>query len=496
MLFLLLGVPTRGPVQGAPQPPQQQALFGAGRALELTIDGAMELALKNNYGLKIEDLSSEAALHVAKGTWGAFDWTANANAGVTDNEFKSDSIFGGSKTNTQSFGFQLVRPVETGGTFAAGFNTDNTRTDSTFSALSTSTSDTVSLSYTQPLLRGAWRQYATAQQTIADLGWRRQIEHERQIRQKLLFDVSNAYWDLVAAKSDREVADSNLGLGKTQLDQDRRRLDAGVGIPIDVLSSENAVANREAALLAADVKVRQTADALRRLILPGADAARWETDLVPITPLPAEVSASAAPDWSGALDTALNHRAELREQKFTIDAQKISYSQRVSEKRPGLDLGMAAIGKGFSGDASDAASEAARYDFPTYQATLTFSYPLQNRAATGAERAAWANLRAANLAYDDLETQVAQEVREALRQVVYQAELVAAATKSLDLAQKQLDAEEKRHQAGETNYFQLLTAQQRLAETLSVERNARANFAKAIAGVATAQGLIGEDLGK
>jgi len=66
----------------------------------------------------------------------------------------------------------------------------------------------------------------------------------------------------------------------------------------------------------------------------------------------------------------------------------------------------------------------------------------------------------------------------AIRQVVYQAEAVRAASKSLDLSRRQLDAEEKRHDAGETNYFQLLTAQQKLAEALYAERNARANFAK------------------
>jgi outer membrane protein TolC len=179
-----------------------------------------------------------------------------------------------------------------------------------------------------------------------------------------------------------------------------------------------------------------------------------------------------------------------------IDQQKITYAERTSEKRPGLDLALSATGKGFGGDAGDALQEAGFYDFPTYQATLTFSYPFANRTATGAERAAWANLRAVTLAYDEIETQVAGEVRGALRQVTYQAEAVRAASKSLDLSRRQLEAEEKRHNEGISNYFQLLTAQQNLAQALSTERNARANYDKALAAAASAQGLIGEDLGK
>ena len=171
MLLALPGVTA----QDQAQPP----LFGKGRALELTLQGAEELALQNNLGLKIEDLSREAALYAAKGSWGAFDWSVNAAAGWNDDEFHSTSVFGGSKTNTQTFGLDLVRPVEIGGTLTAHFDTANTKTDSTFSALPTFTNDVVSLSYVQRLLRGAWRQYGTAQQTMADMAWRRQIEHER-----------------------------------------------------------------------------------------------------------------------------------------------------------------------------------------------------------------------------------------------------------------------------------------------------------------------------
>ncbi len=486
-----------GRAQGPAEPqerPSQQPLFGLGRGLELTLDGALELALQNNLGLKVEDLSSEAALYASKGSWGAFDWRLSTTAGVTDNQFKSNSIFSGSMTNTQSLAVDLARPVSTGGTFRAHFDTANTKTDNTFSALSTSTTDVVSLSYVQPLLRGAWRQYATAQQTLSDMAWRQQLEHGRQVRHKLLLDVSTAYWDLVAARADLEVAESSLQLARAQLDQDRRRLDAGVGTPIDVVSAETTVATREEKLLAADVLVRARADALRRLIFPGADPASWETALIPSTQLPEEASASAAPAWNGALETALEHRPELRQQKLRIEAQKLAHAERSSEKRPGLDLALTAIGKGFSGDAASAFDEAGRYYFPTYEATLTFSYPLGNRTASGAERSAWASLRAAILSYDEIETSVAAEVRESLRQLVYQAEAVRAARKSLDLARRQLEAEEKRHQEGISTNFQVLSFQQDLAQALTSERNARAGYAKALAALASAQGLIGEGL--
>lgn len=474
--------------------PPAESLFGAGRGLELTLDAALRLALENNLGLKVDDLATDAALYAAKGSWGAFDWTLAANGGVTDNQFKSDNVFGGSTTNTQSFGLDLSRPLSTGGTFQAGFDRANTDTDNSFSALPTSTSDVVSLSYVQPLLRGAWRQYATAPQVTADLAWRRALEHQREVRQRLLLDVSVAYWDLVAARAQAEVAESSLALGLTQQQEDQRRLEAGVGTQIDVLSAEAQVATREELLLAAQVLVRQRADALRRLILPGADAAQWETALLPSTSLPTETSAAGAPAWSGALQTALAHRPELRQQELLIAERRLNHTTSISDTRPSLDLSLTAIGKGFSGDATDAFQEASGYDYPTYQALLSFSFPLGNRSARGAERVAWEELRTAHLTYDEIETLVAAEVREALRQVVYQSLAVRAAQKSLDLAQRQLAAEQKRHQEGISTNFQVLSFQQDLTRALSVERNRRADYAKAISGLAKAQGLIGEDV--
>ena len=78
--------------------------------------------------------------------------------------------------------------METGGTFRAAFARDNTDTDSTFAAQETSTTDVLTLSYKQPLLRGAWREYATVQQRAADLAWKRQSERERQVRHTLIRD--------------------------------------------------------------------------------------------------------------------------------------------------------------------------------------------------------------------------------------------------------------------------------------------------------------------
>jgi outer membrane protein TolC len=95
----------------------------------------------------------------------------------------------------------------------------------------------------------------------------------------------------------------------------------------------------------------------------------------------------------------------------------------------------------------------------------------------------------AHLEADRLELAITTEVRDAVRQVEYQAEAVRAATKSLELARRQLAAEEARYREGLSTTFQVLEFQQQLAAALSSEKRARAEFVKARAALAKAQGL-------
>ncbi len=478
---------------GAPATTEKaQDPFGAGKGLELTLDAAIALALQNNLGLKIEQLSTEVAWYDLRGSWGAFDWRFSAGAAWQDREFQSTSVFGGSNENSQSGNVEFQRPLETGGLFRAAYNRENTKTDSTFAAQGTSTTDVLTLSYKQPLLRGAWREYATAQQRTADLAWKRQSERERQVRHTLIRDVSNAYWDLVLARAQLEVARSSLELAKAQLVQDQKRLDAGIGIQLDVFTAETEVATNEERVLQAELKVRQSADVLKSQLFPGTDAPVWDTLLVPSTPLATDPTAAGVPEWTAALETAIEKRAELRQQRIAIEEATIRHQTRVDERQGALDLDLSASSTGFDGNASDAFDSAISYEYPTWRAALTYTIPLSNRTARNAAKAAWSSLRAAQLSYDSLENQIATEVREAVRQVRYQAEAVRASKKSLDLAQRQLAAEQARSREGISTNFEVLRLQRDLTTAMSNERTARVNFAKAQVALRAAQGLLAD----
>ena len=64
----------------------------------------------------------------------------------------------------------------------------------------------------------------------------------REVRARLLLDVSNAYWTVVSAQEELAVRQLTLQRGQQQLAQDQRRLEVGAGTEVDVLQSETNVA--------------------------------------------------------------------------------------------------------------------------------------------------------------------------------------------------------------------------------------------------------------
>jgi len=465
--------------------------------LELTLEQALDIALANDLGLQIQALASDVTRFQYEGSWGAFDPVLTATAAVSDGEFESsrNAFFTGASVfeqDTQEFNTNVMFPLTTGGSFTLDFDTVNTRDNDVNALFNPRTNDNLTLSYSQPLLRGAWRSFATSQQREAEILHAKQVEGYRATRQALLLAVHDAYWDLVAAIEELGVAVSTLELGREQLTQNERRLEFGVGTEVEVLQAQATVAQREEERLLAEVNVRATADRLKAMLYPGKDPATWNAEIVPITPLPESVAAPAK-TWEESVVIALEQRAELRQQRLEIDAAELRLSRAGSNRKPGLDLNLSSTSRGFDGDSFDALKESLGFGFPTYRGELSFDIPIGNRSARFAVRVERAQVRTARLVYDQLESQVVAEVREAERQYRYEAEAVRAAAVSLDLAQRQLSAEQARYREGLSTNFQVLEFQQQLAAAMSSEKRARVNFAKARAALESAEGVLGEN---
>ncbi|MCA8980385.1 MAG: TolC family protein [Planctomycetes bacterium] len=481
---------------GQARPPQDATgLDSSTHSLDLTVQSAVAIALVNDISMQVESLASDVARFDAMGSWGAFDWVFDASGAYVDGKQKGDSDLSGAEIlsfNTTSWGLGLNRPLEWGGLFRVGLDSNTTETNNQFARANPATTDVLAITYTQPLLRGLGKEHATAQQRMADVTYLQQLHRQRQVRQDVERRVRDAYWDLVLTIEELDVAQKGLELVTEQLARERRRVDVGVGTEVEVLEAQAQVARREEALLLADVRVREAEDAMKQVLFPGTDADVWETRIVPKTDLPESATAEGLPDWTETLAVAKEHRPILEQQRLAIESAELRYDFAKNDARVGLDLNLSMSGNGYSGEQSQAIEEAVGFEYPTYTAGLAFVAPIGNRTRRNAERAARAQVRSSRLLYDQAESQVAGEVRDAVRQVVYQSKAVEAAQRSLEASLRQYEAENARHREGISTAFRLLEFQNQLEEAALSERAARVAYQKALVQLRAAQGLLGD----
>jgi outer membrane protein TolC len=494
---LLCLVPCRLQAQApaAPPPPGQ-----AERVLQLTLEDALGIALRNNFDLEIEHLSTEVARFDALGSWGAFDPVLEVTGSASRSESEPSSRLAGTEDNELRLSSGLNVPLWfTGGALDLTYDHANSETDNPFATFDISTTDVLSVALTQPLLRGAWKRYATVDQRASQLALARQVEREREVRARMMLDVYNAYWDLVRSEEELKVREIAVELGEQQLAQDQRRLEVGAGTEVDVLQSETNVAQQEQLRLVAAYSVRARRDTLRRLLAPRPEGAyeeylaAWDWPIETLTPLP-EAEEGPPLDWRASFGTAVAERPELAQRRVDIELSEVDLQRARSERLPRLDLQLSTASAGFDTDPTEAFDKASGWDFPSSTASLSFGMPLWNRAARNAEHAARASLRSSMLSYDRAEVDLIAEVRSAVDNVDEQRESVLAAIKSRTLAERQLEAEQTRQQVGLSTTFQVLQFQEDLAQSLSVEVAAKAAYAKALAQLEFVEGRLGQDL--
>jgi HAE1 family hydrophobic/amphiphilic exporter-1 len=463
----------------------QNEVQGTTRTLQLSLEDALRIALRNNFDLEIERLATDVARHDAVGSWGAFDPLFRLAGSAAKSETEPVSQVVGAEESDLQVDSSLNVPLISGGSLDLAYSRVNSETDSRFATFDLSTSDVLTVTLTQPLLRGAWRRYATVDQRASQIALERQIEREREVRARLLLDVSNAYWSVVSAQEELAVRVLAVERGLQQLAQDQRRLEVGAGTEVDVLQSETNVAQQEQLRLQAEYTLREARDTLRRILAPkpGEDyeayLEAWDWPIETLTSLPTETS--AAPLWRDSLRSGLERRPELAQLRLDVEAAEVDLQRAHSTRLPQLDLTLSSSSRGLDPDPSEALDKATSWDFPSSSAGFTFSLPLWNRTARNAEAAARSSLRRARLLYDRLELDLLAEVRLACNEVDRQREAVGAAVKSRTLAQRQLEAEETRQEVGLSTTFQVLQFQEDLARALSTEVSARAAYAKALA---------------
>ena len=459
----------------------------------LTADEAVKLAVENNLGIQISRLDPQIEdlnILAARGQWTpAFVSTFQNNSiqRPTSNTF-SGSLEPNFKQTTFQSNFGVQQVLRHGGNYDVGWNSSRADSNNTGNQWRPQLNSTLTLNYSQPLLRG-WsidnirQQLEVSQKNreIADIGLRQTLA-------ATIRTVRNAYYNLAYAAASLAVQQQSLELAQESLRNTRSRVEIGTTPPIDIIEAESEVAAREESVIVAQANIASSEDTLRALVFDPAAPDFWTmrieaTELPPFQP--------AAVDVDTAVKNALERRTDLQETKRSMEANDINIrffrNQTLPDVTANVNYGATALGgtriattpiPGFPVDPnaptgpvekpfSSVLNDLVRLNSPSWTVSLNVGYPLgTTQAEANLARSRLQNNQAATR-FKNQQLQVTTQVRLQARNVQTNQQRVQSTRASRQLAERKLEAEQRKFQAGTSTSFLVFQSQR----DLSLARN-------------------------
>ena len=510
-LFVFGATPVRGQTPAGVVASATNALPAQtqGGVRRLTIEEAVAMGLEQNVDLQVDRINPQLqdyAISIARSNWTPFLFS---NVSTRSQTNPPQDIFGGADVAitderlTSLLGVQQQLP-RGGGNYSLSWNSGRVTSNNVFNRFDPQLNTTVNFNYTQPLLRN-FKIDATRQQVLVSRK-NREIS-DVQLQQSIAIterNTRNAYWDLVFAINNLAVQRQSLELSQRSFRENRARVEIGTMAPLDIVQAEAEVARGEEAVIIAEAAISRAEDTLRALISNPVDQPEiWNTRLEPAD-LPE--FRPVAVDVNAAVRNALANRTDLIATRKRIESNDIAIRYFRNQSMPDVNalVNYSAIGlagtqyqltqgfpperfnptqRGYFGAFGDVIAS----DFPTWSLQLQVNYPIgASNAETNLARARLQNTQDLKQLQSS-ELQVTTQIRNLARNVQTNSKRVEATRAARALAEKRLEAEEKKFTAGMTSSFFVTQAQRDLSAARNSELQAIIDYLKSVVDFETAQ---------
>jgi outer membrane protein TolC len=404
------------------------------------------------------------------------------------------------------YSFAFTQQIPTGGSFILSFNNYRSETNELFQLINPRYGATLQFDFVQPLLRNGGLKMGRKEIIIAENNLEISQTQFESVVQDTIYTVVEAYWNLLYAIEDLKVKNQSLQLARDLLAKNKKEVEVGKLAPLEVLNAETVVAQREADILAAEVLIKRREDLLKYHLNMSDVQALTPKSIVPMDrPDFVEKVISFDEAWQ----VAQVKRPDLRANRKNIENNDFKMSVAKNKMLPGLDLSFSYWSPGISGDrilylddnpflgiiigkaegsAGDAVGDALSFKHNNWNVALTLTLPLSNVITRAEYVKSRMELEKSQLELEDNKKFAMLDVNDAVREVATHIKRVEAYRLARELAQKRLEAEEKKLDVGlTTNYF-VLTYQEELATARSTEIKSMLDYILALARLDRAMG--------
>lgn len=435
----------------------------------LTLADCVILALKNNIDLKNTFLNRITQRYSVKVAENKFRPQGNIALTTKRSSAYPDVDTGRTTGSTQIANTSVTLNVPTGGNFALAWNNQATKSDV---AEVYGYNPSWTLSYTQPLLKNAGKEVATADLVIARINEEGNVLDLKDAIINTITNVSTQYRDYVRALRQLEIDEKSMETTKKTHEYNKAMVAAGRMAESELLQSEAGIASQNITI----VQDKNSIDNARLTLLQTLNLdsqTRFE-------PVEETETAVKPPTFQEAMEIARKNRSDYLKQLQNLETAKLRYN--VAKNGLLWDLSVTA-GTGSSmtnsrfGAAYSSAGSLGKSDW-NVGALLTI--PLNTTDLTNT----YLN---AKVAYDTqknnlvkLEKTVEADILNAIRNVEMQYQQLKLAKYNSDLEQKKFDAENEKMKVGRSSLFQLLSFQNSLVTANNTELSALISYLNAL----------------
>jgi outer membrane protein len=255
--------------------------------------------------------------------------------------------------------------------------------------------------------------------------------------------------------------------------------------PLDAEQAETQLQTTLSSMTSAREVLMSRQNAIKALITDNFRA--WvDTDIHPTDRLAA---IPYSPIRSVAFSNALAMRPDLAEARLAVDKTDVAVQFRYNQLFPSLDLVARYGGLGVRNEPTEAAGDAFHFRFNDYSYGVVLSSPLTKTSERNQYRASKAAREVAKIQLRKAEEAIFLQVADWVNRVESRYSQVGSTRKARGFAEAALAAEQKKLQNELTTSFVVLQLQETLTATRMAEVQALADYNKALAQLAFAQGI-------
>nr|VFJ51599.1 MAG: Outer membrane protein TolC [Candidatus Kentron sp. FW] len=452
-------------------------------ARDITLTEALLSTLQNQPEVRVAQATVREDKGVLRQAQGAFDWTPELNTVVrTDREpgVTGNNSLDFDKTRTVQTSIGATKRFRTGISVSPEISLIRTDENKFYDPV---TQSGISFSMVIPLLKGAGKVSASADERAARKNLRATGEAQVHRINRLLFETVSAYWQVRGSWRLLQVAESGLARAK----QAENIVGAlTVGGQFAPGSHQRTLAELNLQEIAVDRR-RQLTQSAGQTLIDAIGISEEHQALRTVTPLPDPTAPRFDPVLSDGdlVNLALARRRDLAAARHSLDAHEILVARFRHDTKPRLDLSLGLDYQGIRANthAPLGSLQTLRRDLsgPDYTVGLTLELPLGKNVAKGRLQEQRAKAQMAELEIRRLESAIRTGVRDVAGRIGSIRQRYRMAEKTVELYESVYQDTREQVIRGEANINQLVDIGDKLTEALLRRTQAATDFAVALA---------------